>query len=939
MKASSAHKSSSPKGSPSAKAGNGHSSSIGPATNHAQSSVTRTNSKAQPGIKQAGANIKPLTKQEQKALKRKKQPRWKRWLKRFVITCLILIGLSAIGVVGVFAWFAQDLPSTDSLESRVIAESTKIYDRTGEHLLYETGKDVRRTYIKIDDIAPYLQQATIAVEDKNFYSHHGFDPLAILRSAGINVASDRRVGGSTITQQFVKLAITGNERSYTRKIKELILSVELERKYEKNKILEFYLNEASYGGINIGVAAASETYFLTTPKNLTLAQAAFLAAIPQSPGRVTQNYEALLERKDFVLDRMAEENYITVEEAEAAKAETIELERSVVKKETPHFVDYVLAQLEDDFGTNFINQGLRVTTTIDLDKQKLAEEAIARGMTKVEQYGGSNAALVSLDAHTGQILAMVGSKNYYAENYDGQVNVALSPRQPGSSFKPIVYATAFANGYNPNTILFDVETDFPTETDNYHPRNFSLGESGPLTMRRALGQSLNIPAVKTLYLTGKDKVLDTAEALGYTTLSDRDRFGLALALGGGEVKLLEHASAFATLAREGERHPVSSVLKVEDRSGNVLYEWADNISQVLDKAVVQQLNSVLTDQSARAGFTALNISGKTIAGKTGTTNDFHDAWTMMYTPSFATGVWVGNNDNTAMKNLADGVIIAAPIANDYMSHVLEGLPDESFTVPPKASANKPVLSGVIGETVEKYVDKGTQHIIPDDCVDTYPAEFKEKKEFKEVHTILNYLRKEDPLGSPPNDPNADPMFASWEKAVTLWAEGQADYITEKTEYEDCNLRSPDQSPTIHIVSPGEGERVTKETFNIETRISAGTNRSVKKVEYIIDKVTVEVQTTQPFMSHYVPTTLTTGNHTLTVRVTNDRDNVSEDTIAFNYSTTPTNSNSNINNSNTNNSNSNTNKNNNTNNSNSSNKNSNSNKNTNNSNSGKNKNNN
>lgn len=840
-------------------------------------------------------NIKPLSKQEQKESRHKRQPRWQRWCKRLFLFGAVCFGLGAIGVVGVFAWFAQDLPSTDQLQNRVLAESTKIYDRTGEGLLYETGKDVRRTYTKIDDISPYLQHTTVAVEDKNFYHHHGFDPLAILRSAGIDVASDRTVGGSTITQQFVKLAIVGSERSYARKIKELILAVELERKYSKQQILEFYLNEASYGGINIGVAAGAQTYFNASPKDLTLAQAAFLAAIPQSPKRVTQDFEGLLQRKDFVLDRLVEEGYTTKAEAAAAKAEVIELQHSAIHKEAPHFVDYVLGQLEDDFGGNFINQGLRVTTTLDLDKQHLAEQAVTDSLAKVEQYGGSNAALVSLDAHTGQILAMVGSKDYYAQDYDGQFNAATSPRQPGSSFKPVVYVTAFSNGYNPNTILFDVETDFPTDTGVYHPRNFSLGAAGPMTMRRALGQSLNIPAVKTLYLTGQDKVLDTAEALGYTTLSDRSRFGLALALGGGEVKLLEHTSAFATFAREGERHPVTSILTVTDRTGNILYQWSDSTAQVLDKTATQELNSILSDQGARTGFNALNIPEKTIAGKTGTTNDFRDAWTLMYTPSFTTGVWVGNNDNTAMKYLADGVIIAAPIANAYMTHILEGLPDEAFTPPPTVTANKPVLAGQIGEPVEKYVDVGTQHIIPDDCVATYPAAYKTKKEFKEVHTILYYLRKDDPLGSPPDDSSADPMYASWEKAVQQWAEGQSNYLTEKTEYEDCNLRSPDQTPTVIIVTPETDERLTSQTFAIETRIDAGTNRTIKKVAYIIDATTVAVETSQPFTSHYTPTTLTTGNHTLTVRVTNDRDNVAEDSVSFSYSPSTADTNTNANN--------------------------------------------
>lgn len=873
------------------------------------------------------------SKADLKVEKKKNRPRWKKWLKRIFITGLISLAVLALTAVGVFAWFAKDLPSADQLESRVVTESTKIYDKSGQHLLYETGKDVRRTYASINDISPYLTNATIALEDKHFYQHRGFDPLGILRSAGINIASNSQVGGSTITQQFVKLAIVGNEKTYSRKIKELILSVELERKYSKDQILEFYLNEVSYGGVNMGVAAAANSYFNKSPKDLTLAEAAVLASIPQRPTYyISQNRDALYERQKYALDRMVEEGYITKEEAEAAKAENITIQQTVAYKDAPHFVDYVLAQLEDDFGGGFMNQGLKVTTTLDYDKQRLAEETIKTGMVNVEKYGGSNAALVSIDAHNGQVLAMVGSKDYYAQDYDGQFNVATSPRQPGSSFKPIAYVTAFANGYNPNTVVFDVKTDFTTDGPTYMPNNYSGRFSGPIALRNALAQSLNIPAVKVLYLVGLDKVLDNAEKLGYTTLQDRSRFGLAVVLGGAEVKLLEHTSAFATFAQEGKRHPVATILKVEDHAGETLYEWTDTQEQVIDQAAVQQLNNVLSDTRARAGFTNLNIAGKTIAAKTGTTNDFHDGWTMMYTPSFATGVWVGNNDNAAMHVGADGSFIAAPIANAYMSKILDDLPDEPFSQPPPAQANKPVLWGQTGIEVEKTVDKDTQKIIPDDCLNTYPEEFKAKKTFKEVHEILHYLRKEDPLGDAPKDPVSDPMYTKWETGVQAWASGQSEYISAKLEYEDCNLRSADQTPTVSITSPADGAKLTPSNFSIKASINPGTGRSIKKVEYIIDTVTVDVRTSPSFDTSYKPSNLTTGKHTVTVKVTNDRDNVAQASSSFSYSTTSTNTNSNTNNknsnsnSNKNNSNKNSNKNNN--NKNNSNSNSNTNKNSN-----------
>ncbi len=652
------------------------------------------------GVKKSSANLKPISKTETRADKKKNRPRWKKWLRRFVFAGLICTAAGILTGIAVFAWFAKDLPSPDQLENRVLAESTKIYDSSGEHLLYETGKDVRRTYTKINDISDYLKNATVALEDKTFYEHRGFDPMGILRSAGINVAYDKQIGGSTITQQFIKLAIVGSDKTYSRKIKELILAIELERKYDKDTILEFYLNESPYGGVNMGIAAAARSYFDKEPNELTLAESALLASIPQRPTYyISQDRDALYERKDYALDRMAEEGYITQDEADEAKEVDVQIQQTIAIKDAPHFVDYVIGQLEDDFGGGFINQGLKVTTSLDMSKQTMAEEEIANGMGKIEEYGGSNAAMVVIDTHTGQVLAMVGSKNYYDEEYDGQVNVATSLRQPGSSFKPIAYLTAFANGYNPNTTLYDVETDFPIETGNYHPRNYSLGQSGPVSMRHSLAQSLNIPAVKTLYLVGIDKVLDTAESLGYTSFEDRSRFGLAVVLGGGEVQLLEHTSAFATLAREGMRHPTTTILKVEDQKGEVLYEWSNSEQRVVDEAAAQNLNSVLSDSGARYGFNALNVAGKTVAAKTGTTNDYRDAWTMGYTPSFAVGVWTGNNDNSEMKAGAAGLVVAAPIMSSYMSRLLEGLPNETFNASPPAEANKSVLWGEGFDTV------------------------------------------------------------------------------------------------------------------------------------------------------------------------------------------------------------------------------------------------
>ena len=488
---------------------------------------------------------------------------------------------------------------------------------------------------------------------------------------------------------------------------------------------------------------------------------------------------------------------------------------------------------------------------------------------------------------------MVGSKNYYATDYEGEYNVTTSLNQPGSSFKPIVYLTAFANGYNSNTMIFDVETDFPIESGVYHPHNYDLSTHGPLPMRRTLAMSLNIPAVKTFYLAGKDKVIDTAESLGYGTFYDRSQIGLAAALGSNDVKLLEHAAAFATLAREGERHPTTTILKVEDRQNKILYEWQNNSSQAVDKTATQMLNAILSDPANRGGiFPGLVIPGKTLAAKTGTTNDFKDAWAMGYTPSFATGVWAGNNQGSvAMDKGADGSFVAAPIMISYMKRILEGLSDEKFSPMQTIKANKPVLQGAVGTTTQKYVDKNTKKLIKDECLAAYPAEYKIQQDFKEVHTILYYLTKEDPLGPAPTHPEKDTMFKSWETGVLGWASGQAAYLTSKTEYEDCNLHAANQTPTITIVYPASNTSITKAVFSIGAQINAGaTGRTIKQVEYLIDNARVDIKTTAPFDSTYTGHSLTAGTHTLTVKATNDRNNIGTATIKFTIITESTNNN-------------------------------------------------
>lgn len=819
----------------------------------------------------------------QKAKKTKstkaKKSRRQKWIQ--IILILFISGFLAI--IGAYAWFSQGMVDPEKISERMVAESTKIYDRTGDHLLYETGGEVKRTYYALNDIPDNVKHATIALEDQEFYNHPGFNWRGLIRAL-YKQATNQAGGGSGITQQFVKNAVVGSEHTYTRKIKELIFSIRLEQKYSKDEIFEFYLNEIGYGGVNHGVGAAAQSYFDKAPEELTLSEAATLASLPQRPTYFLNNLEDLEWRRDYALDEMVAEDYITEAEAEAAKQEDIHIQEDVQDIQAPHFSLYVRGLLEEKYGSNVTSQGLKVYTTLDWDKQQKAEEAIRNGMDKVRSYGGSNASLVAIDPHTGQILSMVGSYDYFADDYDGQVNVALSPRQPGSSFKPLVYATAFSKGYTDKTILFDLTTNFPVDGIDYIPHNYDNSARGPVTMRQALSNSLNIPAVKTLYLVGVDKALDTADALGYTTLKEDDTYGLALVLGSGEVKLIDHTSAFATFSREGERHPPTGILKIEDQRGDTLEEWADTPEQVFDKNAARTLNSILSDSGARGyTFSGLNLPDRPVAAKTGTTSDYRDAWTMGYTPSLVAGVWVGNNNNSEMGAGAAGLVVAAPIWREFMTNALAGQPVEEFQNVEEPDTDKPVLLGGIGTTETMKVDKDTGKIIPEDCLDSYPKEYISEKEFKTIHNILYYVIKDDPQGPYPEDPDIDPMFSSWEGAVNGYAQANPEkYVIDEPEYQDCNYRDADP-PSLSISYPQNNTKYNSSTFSIMISTSADINTELKKVDYYIDNNLVDTKTTSPWQSSYKPTGLTVGNHALKVVATDILGNTSSDTVKFEFS--------------------------------------------------------
>ncbi len=818
-----------------------------------------------------------------------------RFLKR---AGLALVGAGAIGIFCFtlfLAWVSRDLPNPDTLSTRDVPQSTKIYDRTGKTLLYELHGDEKRTLAKIDDIPLNMRNATISIEDRRFYQHHGVYWKGLIRAVGMSVLTQTRVKGtSTLTQQLVKNAILSNERSLMRKAREFVLALQIERTFSKDQILQLYLNEIPYGSTIYGIESASQSYFGKSVKDLTLDEAALLAAIPQAPdlyspygtGTRGDNRARLVVRQHYILDVMAEEGYITKDQATAAKTvRTLDKlkPKTYTQLKAPHFVMYVRSQLVETYGLKRVEEGgLRVITTLDWDKQQIAEQEVVKGVeARGKAYKFTNAALISLDPKTGQVLAMVGSKDFTDDEIDGQVNVTLRPRQPGSSFKPIVYGLAFARGYLPQTILWDVDTTFRTEIGAYTPHDYDFKQRGPLSMRMSLQNSLNTPAVKTLYLVGLGRVLDFTERLGYTTLSDRSRFGLSLALGGGEVKPIEHASAFAAFANDGIQQPTASILRVEDHDGVVLQEWKRGEgTRVIDSQAARLLADVMSDNQARAlvfnqaARNYLTLADRPVAAKTGTTNNYNDAWTVGFTPNLATVVWVGNSDGKEMSRGADGSIVAAPIWGGYMKQATKSMPIERFKTAEAPSTDKAALLGTAIMQKVRAV-KGENKL----ASDLTPAELVEDRIYYAPHEILYYLDKDDPTGPAPSNPAQDPQFENWERAVQLWVSKATSTQFGPIPTEVDSLHTPDQQPVVSIITPTDGFNVTSRILPMQ--VTATTQRTIQQFEILLNGQTVGTANGSNF-SVILPQELVAGRHTLTVIAIDDVGNRGEASIAINY---------------------------------------------------------
>lgn len=667
-----------------------------------------------------------------------------------IICCAIFIG-----------WIATlQLPDFDNFENRNVANSTKIYDRTGATVLYNIHDNIRRTEVPISEMSLYIQQATIAIEDAHFYEHNGFRPTSFVRAALANITTGAfSQGGSTINQQVIKNTLLTREKTISRKLKEIILSLKLDAQLPKDAILQIYLNESPYGGTLYGVEEASLAFFDKHAKDVTLAEAAYLAALPQSPTYYSpygKNRSALEARKNLVLRRMFELGYITEEQKKAAAAEVVNFDKDVSDSgRALHFIMYLREYLEEKYGKEVVQSGgLKVISTIDYPLQQQLETIVKEGALENERkFKATNAALVAIDPRTGQILSMVGSRDFFDTKIEGQYNIATALRQPGSSFKPIVYAAAFALGYTPETVLFDVPTQFSSLCDAYGnpkagvnssacymPENYDGLFRGPISLRDALAQSLNVPAVKLLYLTGINNAIELAQKMGLSTIKDPARYGLSLVLGGGEITLLELTNAYGVFANNGIYSKPQGILEVRDASGTLLEKYSPAQTQVLPDTVTSLISSVLADQAAKipayGSNSPLFFGERPVASKTGTTNDYRDVWVVGYTPSVVIGMWGGNNNNTPIDKSVAGLVLA-PIWHKAMVAAIGTSSIEYFPEPLPNTSDKPILRG-------QYCGSNG------------------------VHEILDSVIKNDPNGPYPANPSNDSQYYLWETSLQNW---------------------------------------------------------------------------------------------------------------------------------------------------------------------------
>jgi 1A family penicillin-binding protein len=839
---------------------------------------------------------------------------------RFRWLGLPLMALGAIFVAGVVFLFA-DLPAPDVLMTRTSPDTTKIFDRNGK-LLYEILDPLagRRTRAALNDLPANFKNAVVAVEDANFYENPGVDIIGVARALAQYVQQGQIVsGGSTITQQLARQVLLTKEeresRTVTRKLREMALALRITQTYSKDQILEMYLNEVYFGNLAYGAEAAARTYFGKPARDLDLAESALLAGMIQSPAAYDPyvHPDAARARQRVVLDLMVKRHLISADDAQLAQQETLHFKTPDQREQirAPHFVAYVRNWLEQQYGADAVNRGgLRVTTTLDLDLQQRAEEIVKRHIQELQDqtrndnapnYNLNDAALVAVQPATGEILAMVGSADYFDESIGGAVNVALALRQPGSAIKPITYAAAFRRGdYTPATVLSDVPTTFQTkEHEPYAPQNFDRQWHGPMSLRAALATSDNLIAVKVLEHVGLPAMIDTAKALGITTFDDPDRFGLALTLGGGEVRLLELTAAYAGFANQGKRVEPRAILSVSSsqnaESSTVSFDGtpyrvlpaAD--SQAVSPQVAYLITSILSDNYARIPAfgedNVLNLS-RPAAAKTGTTTDFRDNWTMGYTPDLAVGVWAGNADNTPMYHIT-GVTGAGPIWHDFMEEALRGTPPHDFPVPDGLVEREICdASGLLAtpdcpRVRREFFIRGTEPTRKDDAYQTFM-----------IDAATGKLWAEGCQG-----PRVPRVFRVYPPDAQDWAKknglaqapevdclGRPQTAGDGQQATDSNQSSVSRRQALEIVSPAQNSEYETSpqlpASSQQVEVSARLNRAVslRRVTLYVDDVAVGEFASVPYRALWQ---LTIGSHQVrAVGVTTDGQTIESDVVHF-----------------------------------------------------------
>ena len=816
----------------------------------------------------------------------------------FLYSVVAIIGSAVFGIFCIFilfTWYGRDLPEPGKL-SQISDNSTVFYDRDGK-VLFEMYRDKNRLPVAFNDISPYLINATIAIEDKNFYTHGGISQEGILRAI-FNTLTRRRISGSgsTITQQLIKNVLLDSTQTASRKIKEIILAISVEGKYTKNQILEMYLNEIPYGGSFVGIGSAAKGYFNKTPKELNIIESAILAGLPQSPSY----YSPFIGVKDTwrgrtkdVLRRMREDGYITAQQEKDAALQMgrISFSSSKMSINAPHFVFYVKEMIEKEYGTKILDQGLKIKTTLSLDAQTLIEKIVKDEIHKIKEgFDVGNGAAVVLDSRTNEILAMVGSYDFNDPEY-GKFNAALGLRQPGSTVKPFTYATAFEKGYTPATMIMDVKTTFPTKGQpDYIPVNYDGKFRGPVQLRMALGNSFNIPAVKLLGMIGIRDFLQKASDMGLATLAptneNMNRFGLSLTLGGGEVTLVDIASAFSVFARGGVKKETQSILEIKDHQNQVIYHARPGKeAKPLSPEVSFLISHILSDNNAREiefGLRSyLNIPGKTVAVKTGTTDDKRDNWAIGFTKGITVGVWVGNNNNAKMNpRIASGATGASPIWYQAMVAMLKKYPDGIMDKPAKVKAVSidSYLGGLPKDgslTRSEYFIEGTE---PRDISPFYKKLKISKSNGKLANDIeikSGNFDEKDCIVVAENDPNAIDGKNKWQEGIDEWRREQAD-DRWKCPTDVSDNRSEDV--LVSIKSPPDKAKI--ESHEITVKVKITTINSLKNIKIFLNDTEMKSYSEDRRDIEETFKGLNDGVYKLKVRATNDKDKTAESEIRF-----------------------------------------------------------